>query len=635
MGTRLRASILLALLAGCSSEDAAAGWRGTTDGGEAQAGGGGGAAGAGGDAATDAHGEAASDAAAEAVADATQEPVPAPVIQELEVPARGISARKAYAEAYGNKNGGDWFRASDNETATLAWGESYVMMSLAAMFRATGDPAWLDRLAYHADGVLAQRDDRRGVTDYRGTSGACWRNLSYQPADEPYCYAVHSGMIASPMVEFALAVKASGLQEEPTYDGSTFGQKAELYVQEAEKTAAFHDDEWDDAGYYVFRADATFLAYAGKDQPLNQSNALGRLLLLLSDATGNPEYETKAQKLAQRFKSQLSTGAGGAYLWNYWGGTYASPGEDVSHAAINVEFAVMAADRNVVFGASDVEAFARTFVGNVAVDGSTFSDFVGGGSQNGDSYRAQVGRWLMLSRARTSIYAYVRDLYEASYPPSSVGSGSLLLVWGLLAEFEPIHRDAFFYSVDWGAADGNGWREATAYGANVLTTPPDVSKAAVVVLPVQVPRPTTVAQWDGAQYHEVVKWRATSGAAQRWVPYEPRWPFVYWNGGVLFQFEDGFVAGDGVRVREVDPFELPVITSQAPSGAVAGVAWSHTVSASNAGWFGLSEFPVGARIGAATGTLSWTPPHAGSFPFTVRAQNDYGEAVQSFVVVVN
>src|SRR5687768_8371640 len=86
--------------------------------------------------------------------------------------AGAVTARWAYEEAYDNVAAGAWYRDLDNEGASLAWGESYVMMSLAAMFRATGDPAYLDRLAWHADGVLAQRDDARGVADYRGVSGA-------------------------------------------------------------------------------------------------------------------------------------------------------------------------------------------------------------------------------------------------------------------------------------------------------------------------------------------------------------------------------------------------------------------------------------------------------------------------------
>src|SRR5688500_138224 len=110
-----------------------------------------------------------------------------------------VSARWSYEDAYDNVEGGAWYEGVNNEDASLAWGEGYVMSSLAAMYRATTHPMYLDRLAEHIDAVLAQRDDARGVADYRGVSGACWRNMSYQA--EPYCYAVHTGQIITPMLE--------------------------------------------------------------------------------------------------------------------------------------------------------------------------------------------------------------------------------------------------------------------------------------------------------------------------------------------------------------------------------------------------------------------------------------------------
>ncbi len=573
---------------------------------------------------------------ADSITDSAEDPDASPVIegQDVSLSDGGVSARWAFEEAYDNVSNGDWYRDRNNETATLAWGESYVMMSLAAMFRTTGSPLYLERLAWHLDGVLANRDDRRGVSDYRGVSAACWQNKHYQPAEQPYCYVVHSGMIGYPMAEFVRLVRSAGLEEEVGWDGSTLGDKADVYLAAAKEVVAAHDDQWRDAGYYVFRPDASFLDHAGKDLPLNQSNAMGRMLLALHDVTGDPAYLDKATKLAQRFKAQITTGTGGEYLWNYWGGAYASPGEDISHAALNVDFAAMAAERGVVFTDADLLGFARTFMGPVYVDDRTLSNFVGGGSTNDSSYRAQCGRWLRLTRVRTGVYAAVRDLYEADYEPSSIGSGSLLYGWAALAEQEPVHRDHFFYSVDW--SDDGDWRTATAYGANVLTTPPDLAKPSVVRLTVDVPRATDVEQWDGDAYHAVVRWQPTGGVAVRWVPYEPAWPFVYWNGGVLYQFSDSFVAGAGIRVMEGTGFEVPAISSTPPVTAETGKALTYAAQGTGEGptWWALGRFPVGARVDSATGEMSWKPSKPGTYAFTVRLQNDFGYDEQSFSVVV-
>ncbi len=191
-----------------------------------------------------------------------------------------------YDTAYSSVNGGDGYKTYHNETATLAWGEGYIMMSFVAAYEGTGDLAYLDLLADHADHVLANRDDNRGVVDYRAISGACWRNLHYQPNDEPYCYAVHSGMITYPMAAFARIVRDDPtLWTQTTYDGSTYLAKAEKFVTACYETIAFHEDQWaddGDAGYYQFRYDATFLPYPGRDLPLNQGNALGRTIASLA-----------------------------------------------------------------------------------------------------------------------------------------------------------------------------------------------------------------------------------------------------------------------------------------------------------------------------------------------------------------
>ncbi len=144
-----------------------------------------------------------------------------------------------------------WYLGYDNESAGLAWGESYVLMALVTMFEATDDPIYLDRLDEHLAEVHAARDDQRGVSDYRGVSGACWRDWYYQ--DEPYCYVGHSGMIAYGFAAYGAAVRESRLYDHHAPDGETYGAKADRYIGYAEEVVATHDDQWNDAGYYVFR----------------------------------------------------------------------------------------------------------------------------------------------------------------------------------------------------------------------------------------------------------------------------------------------------------------------------------------------------------------------------------------------
>lgn len=544
-----------------------------------------------------------------------------------------VTPRWSFEDAYDNVEGGAWYMGQDNTNATLAWGESYVMSGLAAMFRATDHPMYLERLAAHVDALLLQRDDALGVTDYRGVSGACWRNTSYQDGGEPYCYAVHTGMLVYPMLEYVAALRSAPRYEDRiAADGETLGAKAERYLVAAQESVAFHEFEWNDAGYYVFAPDASFLAYAGQDQPLNQSNALGRVHVLLAElAPGGGDLE-KATALASRMQSMITVGGDGAYLWNYWGGALAGDGEDVSHAAINVDFAALCAAHGIVFDEADVAGFATTFMERVYVDDATFSDWVGGGSTNDPGYRPQVGRWLAVARARTGVYTAVRDLFDADYPPAGIGSGSLLLGWALLAEHEPRLCAPYFYVVDWD--DQGDVQQATAYGANVLTVPPVLEEPCAVELTFDAERSTNVEQWDGDAYHRGATWRASAGFVTRHAPYDPTWPFVYDGSGVLFQFADEFVAGQGIRVAEPRVLVAPAIESEPSLDAQLGVEWTYAPQGSGDApyWWSLAGSPGDADIDPASGTITWTPSAPGTYDFTLRLANDVGSAEQSFVL---
>lgn len=62
----------------------------------------------------------------------------------------------------------------DNEAGVIGWGTSWRMQGYVLMGERTGDPAYALRLAELIDGVLAARDEVRGVSDHWGRSGPVW-----------------------------------------------------------------------------------------------------------------------------------------------------------------------------------------------------------------------------------------------------------------------------------------------------------------------------------------------------------------------------------------------------------------------------------------------------------------------------
>jgi hypothetical protein len=62
----------------------------------------------------------------------------------------------------------------DNRTGVIGWGISWRMQGCLLMAERTRNPAYAERLAELIDGVLAARDEERGVTDHRGHSGPVW-----------------------------------------------------------------------------------------------------------------------------------------------------------------------------------------------------------------------------------------------------------------------------------------------------------------------------------------------------------------------------------------------------------------------------------------------------------------------------
>src|SRR5579872_2467853 len=239
-------------------------------------------------------------------------------------------------------NNGRGFSESLNGSGTLAWSEGLILQSYAEMYRATGDTAYLDRLVAHFDRMLTNRDDARHVNDfYRRTSLAGWGSDEYSKG-RWHVWAVHTGMICLGPIDFVALVKAEGRLHK------RYAAKADEYLARIEQSVAAHDPDWRDGpgaeeGYYHDPAIGPL--------PLNQQNALGLVQLGLYLVTRDHVYKDRVTRLANYFRNRLRRQPDGAYDWAYAPPlrTHGQGSEDISHAAINIEFAFRCRFAHIVF----------------------------------------------------------------------------------------------------------------------------------------------------------------------------------------------------------------------------------------------------------------------------------------------
>ncbi|MFD1717357.1 hypothetical protein [Georgenia deserti] len=417
----------------------------------------------------------------------------------------------------------------DNEEGALAWGQSYVLLGIMRMYETYRDTTYLDTFVTHADAVLGNRDEERGVTDHQGRSGPVWRaggnyvashitltgddgaplvqirnadsrsaesTVEVLPGAQPgtftlamthvtigtttledvstdpshprfvetvateegyylwgrwtakvladgvprpgtyeaeqqyYAFAVHTGMVTYPMAIFARTVL-----EDPALSRSRYRGPAQRYLTAARRAVAFHDGELrsDERGTSYVWPQGAPVPFDGTEQPLNQSHGLGLTMAELYRITGDAGYRSAVEGLAETWRADL-VDQGGWPAWPYWptwGHLYQgyavedgvseytpwyNPSvawEDVSHAAISVEFAAAAHGAGLAFDDADLEAFARSYLEGFVIDEASVRHRFLGPDPAADSTAVQTARWLALDRVDGRVGEHALGLYEA------------------------------------------------------------------------------------------------------------------------------------------------------------------------------------------------------------------------------
>ncbi len=368
--------------------------------------------------------------------------------------------RAAFDRLDSNFNQGLGHSLSSNDNGDLAWHEGYLLQAYLQLYRKTGEPRYLQNVVRHAEGILAQRDDRAGRTDYRGRSEATWISTKYTEG-EPYAWAVHTGILCFPMADWAATVlqdsSLHGLRSTSTgaFKGQSFKSIADRFILECERSIQAHEDQWveDPLGWdskdsifgsYRHRPDAAFNC-AGTLYPLNKNQTMGLALLALYQATGKAAYRDRVVRLANDFHRALRWfPKTNHYEWRFWGNfphCQSNRMEDISHAGISIDFAVLCAEAGIVFTETDLQRLANTFLVKVYKGPSYLANHVHGQSypsQRPNQWIDQGARWLKLAPYAPEMVPIMADYYlERGAWSRQLNSGSRLLGVAHLACYAP------------------------------------------------------------------------------------------------------------------------------------------------------------------------------------------------------
>jgi len=256
----------------------------------------------------------------------------------------------------------------------------------------------------------------------RGAGRADVRFVVRTTAPQPCEYQVHDGMVTYPVALFIEQVRNT-----PSLPRK-YRDKADEYLALLYKHFLLRwEKTWievpPDAGLYRFTGDPT-QRFPGYSLPHNQYLALGRTWLVPADLKGFPGARLcaeRARKTARYFKRNLRLTREGAYVWNYWdplpGEDVGRHGEDRSHATIDIDFAIEAAHRGVVFNEEDLRRFARTYV-DVMWNGDRVDPRFGKRVDTPKDGRPFWWRWIQLGEVDARVWSLALAMFDRAGRPT-------------------------------------------------------------------------------------------------------------------------------------------------------------------------------------------------------------------------
>lgn len=319
---------------------------------------------------------------------------------------------------------------SDAKLASKVAGHTYSVVA-----RDDENLAIRDETAKTDTGTVPKGESKVPISEFafelKGSPRAGDRFTVKTTPPEPTDYLVHDGMILRPIAAFVEVVK-----DDPKLKAK-YGANAKRYLEFIEKSIVPKWDsrwrEFDGGGGAYIATDLKTHRFPNVVLPHNQYLAFGRVLFPLYRVTGKKAYLDRARKMARLFKSKLTLVDGG-YVWNYWDSARAEDapgrdmcfGEDTSHGAIDVAFAVDAFEAGCVFTREDLDRMANTYAGHIwnqSVEKPLYCKHVDRRlDPEGKADCVAVYGWQMLARYCPEVEKAIEPTYRQGYAWGPVAS---------------------------------------------------------------------------------------------------------------------------------------------------------------------------------------------------------------------
>jgi hypothetical protein len=289
------------------------------------------------------------------------------------------------------------------EGGLLTWGETYLGIAHHAMYQATRDTQYLELLLNHAEVMYANRADRLNpplLDQIRNRSMPAFVSFNISEGADA---RRHSWLVESAYQSHSVTFAISEIKGNPQLQ-SQYGARAAALTADIIQTMDSFDPEFSLISGSRGQYNDPYLAFTDPFTngvlPYNMQSAAGQTYIALWKATGEQRFYDRATALAKTLKTEL-TPVSNRFTWRYAPYNSAGSATDVSHAGLDVAFAIDAYEAGIVFDDTDIQRLVNTF--RFIRKSPGFTETVNGSGAGNPSNTRLVSTWLQLTRYDASL----------------------------------------------------------------------------------------------------------------------------------------------------------------------------------------------------------------------------------------